>query len=147
MIEINYSKVYDTILKDINNWKRRKLTPIGKITLIKSLFLSKANHLLATLPNPSATFVKKLEKTLFQFVWDNKPEKIKRTTLMNPNILGGLNMPNIHNTIISIKASWLRKLIKATAIWVPLFEQTICNINTFLIYGDIWFFQNFRQNF
>ena len=139
MIDINYTNIYNKILKEIKNWRKRKLTPIGKITLIKSLFLSKANHLFSILPNPPTTFVKKLEQSFFQFIWDNKPDKIKRTTLMTSYQLGGLNMPNLTDFITSMKASWMRKLIKASATWIPLFEDTVCEIKYLFIYGNLWY--------
>ena len=54
------------------------ILPIGKITVIKTFAIGKITHLLATLPDPSENTLKKLNKLLFQFLWDNKPEKIKR---------------------------------------------------------------------
>ena len=34
-----------------------------------------------TLPNPNDKLLKEIEKTFYQFVWDNKPDKVKRQTI------------------------------------------------------------------
>ena len=49
---INYKKILKSVTTEIEKWSRRKLTLIGRITVIKSLLLSKINHLLSFLPNP-----------------------------------------------------------------------------------------------
>ena len=41
MLELNYSKTITKMLKEIKNWKTRKLTPIGKISLIKTKYTVK----------------------------------------------------------------------------------------------------------
>ena len=55
---------YNTRLTDIKNtlcqWRRRMLTPIGRLTVIKTLIIPKMNHLIPTLPNPDKDFFKKL---------------------------------------------------------------------------------------
>ena len=43
--EINFFQTVE-IKKIINNWNKQYLTPIGKITIIKTFILSKLNHLL-----------------------------------------------------------------------------------------------------
>ena len=62
---------YEGKLQEINTvlviWMKRKLTPLGKITVIKTLVVSKITHLFITLPDPPATFLHELENVLFQF--------------------------------------------------------------------------------
>ena len=41
------------------------LTPYGKITVIKSLALSKITHLILALPNPSTVIVNQLQRMFF----------------------------------------------------------------------------------
>ena len=52
IIELNYEKVLADIQKLLEHWEKRNLTPIGKITIIKTLCLSKLNHLFLSLPTP-----------------------------------------------------------------------------------------------
>ena len=43
--QMNYTKALDKARKTMKNWNTRLLTPIGRITVIKSLLLSKFTHL------------------------------------------------------------------------------------------------------
>lgn len=45
MLTLNFPDKLSTIKIKINYWNRRNLTPLGKITVIKSLLLSSLNHL------------------------------------------------------------------------------------------------------
>ena len=58
---------------------------LGKITVIKSLMLSRITHLFLSLPNPCNRFIKDLTLLFYKFIWNGKRDKIKRTTLcVNP---------------------------------------------------------------
>ena len=50
--ELNISDKIKDIKKLISVWKIRKLTPCGKVVLIKSLLYSKFTHILLSLPSP-----------------------------------------------------------------------------------------------
>ena len=65
--DLNYLPKLLEIRKIINQWKLRKLTPIGRITVIKTLIIPKLNHLILTLPNPSNDFLKIFEMKYINF--------------------------------------------------------------------------------
>ena len=50
------------IKKEIEHWKRRCLTPIGKIAIIKALLLSKLVHVFIAMTNPSKQCIKNWKK-------------------------------------------------------------------------------------
>ena len=51
--------------------------------MVKTFILSKLNHsLFIALPSPDLQFQKTIEELRFYFIWSNKPDKIKRNTLM-----------------------------------------------------------------
>ena len=95
MDEINYNLALIKVKKTIAFWKKRSLTPLGKITVIKTLILSKLNHLFTSIPLPQNQFCKKIEKFLFNFKWDGKPEKISRSQICQNYDAGGLKMIDI----------------------------------------------------
>ena len=130
MIELNFNKIITQINDQIIKWSRRNITPIGKIALIKSLFLASANHLLSFLPNPDNETLNALDSLFYKFIWNNKPDKIKRSTITQNYKNGGLKMPNIKQILIASKAAWLRRLLKNTnSHWIELFEITTGKIN------------------
>ena len=52
MVSINYNSQLPKIKCLLNNWNRRILTPIGKISVVKTLIIPKLIHLFIALPNP-----------------------------------------------------------------------------------------------
>ena len=50
--DLNYDIQVSKITALIQQWERRALTPIGIVTVLKSLILPKINHLIISLPNP-----------------------------------------------------------------------------------------------
>ena len=103
-------------LKEIENtlqiWFKQILTPIGKITILKSLIISKLNHVFLTIPSPKENIVNQLVSKIYSFNWDNKPDKIKREVLSQNCDMGGLQMLNIKMYIKGLKLSWIRRNIK-----------------------------------
>ena len=112
MSKLNFDPLIEKINKILNQWRRRSLTPLGKITVLKTLILSNFIHLFTTLPSPPDTFLRNLNTIFFSFLWDNKPEKISRKTVKSDYKYGGLRMVDIHHFMISLKLSWLQKLFK-----------------------------------
>ena len=116
MITLNFDKKLETLIKVLSSWKRRNLTPIGKITVIKTLLISIFNHLFITLPNPSKEFLKTINTLLFDFVWNGK-SKVKNSILVKEYNQGGLNMTNIESFIASLKLTWIRRLCLMDGNW------------------------------
>ena len=140
MVEMNYNKAFEKIERNIRQWKRRYLTPLGKITVIKTLFLSKLNHLFLSLPTPNNNILIHINNIMYKFVWDNGPDKIKRTIITQEYKYGGLKMIDICTFIKGLKATWMRRLVKSeSAPWVTLFESQICKIGTMVTFGNLWF--------
>ncbi len=107
----NYSKAFEKIEILLSSWTWRNLTIFGKISVIKSLALPKIVHFFRSLPNPSEEFFNKLEKLFFDFIWDKKPEKIKRTIMFSDLCEGGANMTSIRDFANSLKLFWVKKII------------------------------------
>jgi CRISPR/Cas system endoribonuclease Cas6 (RAMP superfamily) len=95
------------MLKEIENtlqiWSKQILTPIGKITIIKSLIISKLKHLFLTISSPKENIINQLVSKIYSFIWDNKPDKIKREVLSQNCDIGGLKMLNIKMYIKDLK--------------------------------------------
>ena len=53
---INYTTLLNDIAKILSKWRRRNLTPIGKISIVKTFVISSLNHLLSSIPSPSKQF-------------------------------------------------------------------------------------------
>ena len=51
-----------------------------------------------------------MDKLLFNYLWDGKTAKVKRTTVIASIEDGGLNMVDIFATHTAAKASWIKRL-------------------------------------
>ena len=77
--KLNFYDKLDALENTLNNWKRRKLTLLGKISIVKSLGLSKLIFIASVFPVPEK-FCDQVNKITFTFIWDNKIAKMKRNT-------------------------------------------------------------------
>ena len=92
-----------------------------------------------SIPLPGKGFCENLNKKLYNFVWDDKPEKTKRVILSQNKVNGGLKMPNIVNFIDALKCTWIRRiLVSPNRPWVRLFESSYCSLNDLINYGPRW---------
>ena len=107
----NLDNVIKKVKGMISIWSRRKLTLIGRITVIKSLMLSKFAYLFLALPNPPGELIKNLERMFFKFLWNKGPDRISRKQMIKDIVAGGLRMVEIHAFINSLKITWLRRII------------------------------------
>ena len=124
------------IEKEIAQWRRRNLTSIGRITVIKSLLISKLVHLFTALPNPSYSELKKIERLLFSFLWGSKRDPVKRALVCQDYTHGGLGMVDVQAFVSSLKLTWLKRLTKTNAEWIKVIATELPNINTMLCYGS-----------
>jgi len=106
--KLNCETKLQDLQRILDSWKRRKLTLLGKINIVKSLGLAKLTYNASVLPLPK-DFDKQVNKTLFDFIWDNKPHKIKNNTLIGDRKEGGLKMTEFDSMNKALKASWVRR--------------------------------------
>ena len=110
IVNLNFKDKIDDIKRNIAKWSRRNLTPIGKITLIKTLMVSKITYLLINLPDPPSKFLADLDNILTRFLWGGKVNRIKKSTTYKAYHEGGLKMYNIYSSLSTFKISWLKRL-------------------------------------
>ena len=110
------SKIND-IKKLIRTWSCRQLTPYGKVTIVKSLLLSKITHILLSLPSPSPEILKQIDTLFLNFVWSNKPAKFSRSILEAEIRDGGLKLHNLSTFDQSLKLGWLKRYLKSDGKW------------------------------
>lgn len=58
---------------------------------------------------PKQNVISSLIKSLFEFIWKSKCDKVKKE-IVTLVLKGGLEMVNISNFMASFKYSWIKKL-------------------------------------
>ena len=126
---------YDERLKKINCilqiWKQRNLSWKGCIMIIKTLVLSQVTHLFTMTYTP-LKFLEQLDKLIFGFLWNNKPPRVKRETIIATVDDGGLRMPDIFAFHSAQKIITLKNLIVEDGKCLNLF-QSLCGIKKHLL--------------
>ena len=56
-------------------------------------------------------FIDKVDKDIQNFVWSNKPPKVKNATMIGDIEQGGLKMPSFRNIVKSHKIMWIKRLL------------------------------------
>jgi len=118
----NWKEKLSKIKNVIHSWKMRDLTQIGKITVIKSLIVSKLNF---TLMNVDIIhdYIHKLDKIIFEYIWPTK-QWVKRNVITNNYIDGGLNMVDLSAKVEAIEAKRMTRLLQhKESLWasIPMF--------------------------
>ena len=111
-----YQKVGE-VKKLIRVWQTRNLTPYGKITIIKSLLMSKFTHMLLSLPSPNAELFKELDLLFANFIWSGKPAKLRKEFLEEEIKSGGLKLHNIPKFDSALKLGWLKRFLRSNSKW------------------------------
>ena len=78
----NHEEKINKIKELCDCWSVRRLTLLGKITVVKSLLASQLVYTLTPLRTHTKT-LKEVNNILYTFIWDGKGDKIKRTVMIN----------------------------------------------------------------
>ena len=89
----------------------RQLTLEERITVFKSLAVSKVIHLLliTKLHNNTIDLLHKIQK---HFIWQGKKGKIKHSTLCISYEKGGIENVDLRSKITSMQCSWVKRLFE-----------------------------------
>ena len=62
----------------------------------------------------SNMFLKQLNDILYKFLWNRKPDKIRRSTISLNYMQGGMKMVNVYNFERALKVTWIKKIDYST---------------------------------
>ena len=136
-MDTNFESKITEINKLFKSWMFRHLTPFGRVTVIKSMALSKLGHLVLVCPHMGTDNVGKLKSLIFKFLWNNKPDRMKRKHAMLPTSRGGINLPDLEMFWASLKMSWARRLMTSSGLWQKILELNLLYADHDI--DDVWF--------
>ena len=134
--DINITKKIPSLLNEIKQWNKRDLTPLGKITIIKTILLSKFVQILISLPSPSTKITNEINTILYNFLWNGKPDQVKRVVAKNTFQKGGLDMIDFRLFDESLKISWLRRVQESQSPWVKIAKKAYPFLFNIFDFGD-----------
>lgn len=121
-IKANCENKISKLVKKQNLWTGRDLSIIGKILISKSLGLSNLVYSMSNVAFPDR-LIQLTQKTVNNFIWNNKPAKVKHTTLRLEYEKGGLRSPDVAFMNKSLKLAWLSRMTQ-DVIWLQLANES-----------------------
>ena len=109
MLKVNYEEKITKFKASLGCWELRRLSLLGKITVLKSLIVSQLMHILSPLPTNQCA-IGEVNTLFFKFLWDGKGDKIKRDIMISDYEDGGLKMIDIRLFTQALKLSWVKKI-------------------------------------
>jgi exonuclease III len=125
LIKLNYTKALKKMENILKIWGRRYLTLYGKVTIINTFVISQLVYLLSVLPSPSEEMLVRINKLLFEFVWNAKPDKVKRSSMKLPKEKGGVSVPDIVLKDQALKIVWVQRIMRAENTWNIMIQNKI----------------------
>ena len=114
-------------LKDIKKiiaiWKTRRLTPYGKVVIIKSLLFSKFTHILLSLPTPGKETFRTINNLVKDFLWEGKPPKFRKEILEADTQFGRMKLHNLELFDAALKVGWLKRYVRSNAKWCVIPDE------------------------
>uniref|UniRef100_A0A3B3I5T5 Reverse transcriptase domain-containing protein n=1 Tax=Oryzias latipes TaxID=8090 RepID=A0A3B3I5T5_ORYLA len=107
--DINYSRISDTIRRDLTKWTTLTMDLSSRIEVVKMNVLPRLLYLFLALPVhiPDEQFVK-WNKQLIRFIWNGKKPRVRLKTLQLEKAKGGLALPSLQEYYL---AAQLRSII------------------------------------
>ena len=104
--DLNFAEKIRNLEKTLNTWKKRNLTLYGKINVVNTFGLSKLIYN-ASVPVIPEHLIKEIEKLIFDFFWDGKLAKIKKSPIIGEKKHGRLQMIDFNIMNEALKAAWI----------------------------------------
>lgn len=101
-----FSEKIERVKNILSSCSARRLTLLGKITIIKALAVSQIVHVLTSLPTHQGA-LKEINTLLYVFLWESEGDKIKRTQIINDYDKGGLKMIDIQSFNKLLNKKWV----------------------------------------
>jgi exonuclease III len=108
--EVNFKEKMQKIQDLLKLWAFRKLTLKGKVQIVNTLILPQVLYPCSVIHMP-AKYIDMYNKVIMDFIWDNKPAKVKYKTMINKIEEGGLKLQDLECKIKSLKFKWIKNII------------------------------------
>ena len=105
--KLNFSEKIEKMRNCLDCWSVRRLSLIGKKTVLKSLIASQVIHLLAAL-QANSQIKTQINDLFFDFLWNSE---LKRNVITQDYGNGGLKIIDIASFNKALKSVWIRKYL------------------------------------
>ena len=107
--ERNFDNKIHKMKQKLNMWSQRGLSLIGKVLISKSMGISNLIYSLSSLVSSKGD-LNKAQQIVNDFIWKQKPAKIKHNVLIGPYERSGIRAPDLIIMQKSLRLAWLSRI-------------------------------------
>ena len=108
MAKKNYGKIIDRIDSCIKHWRSLRIACLGKVILVNTVAMAPLWHIAGQV-QLHKNQIKRIENSIYNYIWGSDIEPIKRTTNQQPRKNGGMGVQNIKK---KQEAIWIKHMLK-----------------------------------
>ena len=132
-LKTNYIPLMEKTKAILENWKRRNLSILGRISIVNTLVASLFVYKMTVLPNIPENLIVQIEKDIINFIWSGRKPKISKLILCTNKSCGGAELVDLRTKEKSLKITWIKILDQN-----PQFEQLIYSYLKYPLGKNIW---------
>ena len=135
IIDLNYNPKIKDLETVLHLWSMRQLTLYGRVTVVKSLALSKIQYLANVLPMPTPCMIQSITRLIYNFIWNRKSEKISREQMERSIEEGGLKVPNVELYFKTAKLAWVKRYLDSNnETWKTMVTNILKRVGGMLVF-------------
>lgn len=119
--EDNWRPRITAVQNVLSSWHQRSLSYRGKALVINTLALSRILYVASVIHMPQWV-LSELNKAVFNFFWNGKPDLVTRDVIAQPPPSGGFSVINIQLKVWALLLQWVKRFSSSPATWVSFFS-------------------------
>ena len=106
----NFSEKIQKLRNCLGCWSLRRLSLIGKITVLNKCLATSQIIILLTPIQSNPKIIKQINDLFFHFLWNDKGDKIKKNVMIQNFAEGGLKMIDTTSFNKALKTVWIKRI-------------------------------------
>lgn len=122
--EDNWCPRITVVQNGLSSWRQRCLSYRGKALVINALALSRIWYVASVIHMPQWV-LSELNKAVFNFIWNGKPDLVTKDVIAQPPSSGGFSVINIQLKVWALLLQWVKHFSLSRQHGFPIFRSGV----------------------
>lgn len=122
--EDNWCPRITVVQNGLSSWRQRCLSYRGKALVINALALSRIWYVASVIHMPQWV-LSELNKAVFNFIWNGKPDLVTKDVIAQPPSSGGFSVINIQLKVWALLLQWVKHFLLSRQNGFPIFRSGV----------------------
>lgn len=122
--EDNWCPRITVVQNGLSSWRQRCLSYRGKALVINALALSRIWYVASVIHMPQWV-LSELNKAVFNFIWNGKPDLVTKDVIAQPPSSGGFSVINIQLKVWALLLQWVKHFLLSRQHGFPIFRSGV----------------------